>query len=44
MRIGEIVQSIMKSRFYAISPDFNDFNPISPIFYFSKRFNTQNMF
>ena len=26
MHIGEIVQSVLKSRFYTISPDFNDFN------------------
>jgi len=44
MRFGEIAKSVLKLRFYAISPDFNDFNPISPIFYFFKRFSTQSMF
>jgi hypothetical protein len=30
MHIGEIVQSVMKSRFYAISSDFNDFTRFHP--------------
>jgi hypothetical protein len=29
---GKLVQSVVKSRFYAISPDFNDFNCFLPDF------------
>jgi hypothetical protein len=40
MHIGEIVQSVMKSRFYAISSDFNDFTRFQPDFTHFRFFQT----
>jgi len=40
---GKIVKSVVKTRFYAILPDFNNFtrfNSILPIFEFYERFST----
>jgi hypothetical protein len=32
MRFGEIAKSVLKSQFFAISPDFNDFTLFQPDF------------